>query len=212
MQNIEDLNIFMMCPQLNRGALTELPKGFYVRNCTPEDLDFWMAMHFDNPEDAVAYRSFMQSFFRDCYGGKEDLFFANTLMVCNKKEEVVGTCGLWKAYGQFNSIHWFKVIKSYEGQGIGRALLSEIMKDLPSSIFPIYLHTQAGSYRAIKLYADFGFSIIKGAIGGPRENEIDAALPYLSQQMPAKDFRNLKFQAAPVDFLDILEASTTIEF
>ena len=80
------------------------------------------------------------------------------------------------------------------------ALLSLLLKDLPASELPIYLHTQPESFRAIKLYSDFGFELLIDARFGPRENHLEASLPYLKAQMPAEDFARLRFSAAPPDF------------
>ena len=38
-EEIPDKNIFMMCERLNPGALSELPDGFFVRSCRPDELD-----------------------------------------------------------------------------------------------------------------------------------------------------------------------------
>lgn len=39
-KDIPDLNIFMMCEKLNNNALSELPEGFHIRTCKPEELKY----------------------------------------------------------------------------------------------------------------------------------------------------------------------------
>ncbi|WP_417900949.1 GNAT family N-acetyltransferase [Bacillus haimaensis] len=212
MEEIPDLNIFMMCPSINREALTDLPEGFHVRNLRKEELDIWMAMPFDDPETAKEYKPFMEDFFHTTYGGQDELFFEKTLVVCDKYGEPVATCLLWKAYGRFSTIHWFKVLPSYEGKGIGRALLSIIMKDLKQEDYPVYLHTQPGSYRAIKLYSDFGFDLLSGDRFGSRKNELEESLAILEKCMPKQEFYKLKITEAPEDFKEALESVTTVQF
>lgn len=212
MEEIPDKNIFMMCESLKENALSILPKGFHVRSCKRTEFDIWKTMHFDNPIEAKEYDQFMIDFFETTYGGREDLFFKHTLFVCNNKEEPIATCLLWKAYGEFNTIHWLKVLKKYEGLGIGRALLSIIMKDLPKTAYPIYLHTQPGSYRAIKLYSDFGFQLLSDKKVGNRINDLDECLPILKKYMPDKDYQQLKINQAPSYFLNRLKAFDTVEF
>ena len=124
----------------------------------------------------------------------------------------VATCLLWKAYGLFNTIHWFKTLKGYEGLGIGRALLSVIMKDLAREEYPVYLHTQPGSYRAIKLHSDFGFQIISDERVGHRKNDIEACLSILKKFMPAEHFKGLRIVRAPATFLNELNKFDTAEF
>lgn len=211
-EEISDKNIFMMCERLNHDALSELPEEFFVRNCRPDELDVWKAMPFDEVGFTEEFDRYMMNFFRATYGGKEDLFFAETLFVCDKTDKPIATCLLWKAYNEFNTIQWFKVLKEYEGRGIGRALLSIIMKDLKSEDYPVYLHTQPGSFRAIKLYSDFGFSLLSGDKFGSRKNDLDECLPILKEFMPEKDFQNLKITKAPKEFEKALEGRATVQF
>lgn len=211
-KEIPDKNIFMMCERLNLDALSELPNEYFVRNCRPGELDVWKAMPFDEVGFTEEFDRYMTDFFQATYGGKEDLFFAKTLFVCDGKDKPVATCLLWKAYDEFNTIHWFKVLKEYEGRGIGRALLSIVMKDLKGEDYPVYLHTQPASFRAIKLYSDFGFALLSGEKVGSRKNDLDECLPILKEFMPEKHFRNLKIRQAPKEFEKALERQTTVQF
>ncbi len=208
---IPDKNIFMMCEALNFNSLSELSDEYYVRNCRPDELDIWKSFPFDD-NFTDEYDRFMSDYFSTTYGGKKDLFFNKTLFVCDEKDTPIATCLLWKAYGEFNTIQWFKVLKNFEGKGIGRALLSVIMKDLQSEDFPVYLHTQPASFRAIKLYSDFGFALLSGDKFGGRQNDLDECLPILQEFMPEKDFQNLKIAEAPTYFAEVLSNQTTIQF
>jgi len=211
-EDIPDLDLFMMCPQLDRRALSPLPVGYHIRNCRKDEYETWKAFPFDNPGEADAYADFMTEFFQSTYGGQEDLFFANTLYVCDHNDKPIATCLLWKAYGLFNTIHWLKVVKEKEGLGIGRALLSALLQDLPDTAFPIYLHTQPGSYRAIKLYADFGFTILTDPVIGTRTNDWGACRPILQQYMPKEAFASLRTCSAPAFFIQQLANFETVEF
>lgn len=195
-----DGNIFMMCQRLNRQAFANLPPGFTVRTLRRDELAIWKAMPFDDDYTAE-HAAYMDEFFRITYAAQEETFFARTLVVCDPNDQIVGTCFLWKAYGLFNTVHWFKVVKAYEGRGIGRALLSLLFKDVTDAEMPIYLHTQPESYRAIKLYSDFGFDLLTDKRIGPRENHIEQCLPYLQAMMPRKDYDQLRFTAAPAAFI-----------
>ena len=212
MEELPDKNIFMMCPILNRDALSELPTGYHIRSCRRDELGIWMDMPFDQPEEAIEYRGFMEEFFQTTYGDQEDLFFEQTRFVCDAEDRPIATCLIWKAYGEFNTIHWLKVLKGYEGHGIGRALLSMLLLELSSEDFPVYLHTQPESFRAIKLYSDFGFQLLSDPVIGGRENHLEASLPYLKEQLPAKDFADLQFNTAPKHFLEKLLLQDTIQF
>ena len=211
-EQIPEKNLFMMCQKLEYSALKELPKDYVVRYCRKSELDTWKAMHFDTPELAKEYYNFMTDYFCEVYMPKGDLFFQSCLFVCNRDDKPVGTCFLWKAYDMIWTLHWFKVLKGYEGRGIGRALLSIIMKSLPVDEYPIFLHTQPSSYRAIKLYSDFGFCMLSDTVIGNRRNDLDESLPILQRHMRQSDFEKLKICRAPQYFLDAVCYSDKEEF
>jgi len=197
-KDIPDLNIFMMCDYLNQDALRDIPKGFYVRTCKPEELDVWKAFPFDNDDDKKSYYDYMTEYFNSVYLEKKEEFYLKCLFLCEEKtDKPVSTCFIWKAYNKINTIHWFKTIKEYEGRGLGRALLSYIMSSLDKIEYPIFLHTQPGSFRAIGLYSSFGFKIVTNDIIGYRENHYKESLPILKQFMTPKTFQGLQFTEAP---------------
>ena len=201
-EQIPDKNLFMMCRKLDKDATRELPNGFHVRYCRKNELDIWKAMHFDTPELATKYYDFMKEYFNDIYLPKGDLFFQRCIFVCDQEDKPIGTCFLWKSYNSIWTLHWFKVLKDYEGEGIGRALLSIVMKSLPENEYPIFLHTQPESYRAIKLYSDFGFCLLADPVIGNRQNDLEECLPVLQRYMLQSDFEKLEIGYAPQFFLD----------
>jgi ribosomal protein S18 acetylase RimI-like enzyme len=209
---IPDRNIFMMCESLNRTALSELPVGYSLRNCRHDELDIWKKMPFDNLDLAKEYDSFMTDYFTVTYGGKEELFFAQTLFICDLQDKPIATCSIWKAYDEFNTIQWLKVLREYEGQGIGRALLSIVMQKLEQHDYPVYLHTQPSSFRAIKLYSDFGFSLLSDDKIGIRKNDLDECMPILAEFMPPEFFQQLRITAAPKEFIDLVAKYNTNQF
>lgn len=202
----------MMCEAPELSAFSDMPEGFSVRNCRPDELDVWKALPFDEAATAKEYYQYMTDSFANIYGGQEDLFFANTLFVCDANDQPVATCAHWKSYDAFNAIHWFKVLKGHEGKGIGRALLSIVMRRFGSEDCPVYLHTQPGSFRAIKLYSDFGFKLLSGERFGTRLNGLDESLPILKEFIPEKYFRALKIAPAPESFLRALDVEISPQF
>ncbi|KEO75412.1 GNAT family N-acetyltransferase [Anditalea andensis] len=209
---IPDYNIFMMCDQLNKNALTELSSDYYFRNCRPNELEKWKAFPFDSETIPSEYEDFMNEIIKDSYSVEMETFYKNTIFICNNEDKPVATCSHWKAYSKFNSIHWLKTLKTHEGQGLGRAILSEIMRKFSTKDYPIYIHTQPGSFRAIKLYSDFGFKLLKGGTIGHRVNELEKCLPILSEFMPKKDFDSLEIVDTPSSFIKLLKNETTIQF
>lgn len=213
MQNdIPNLNIFMMCESLNYSALSDLPNGYYFRNCKKDELDIWKAMPFDDAETASEYYNFMTDYFNDVYAEKGDLFFDKCIFVCNKENQPIGTCFAWKAYNTITTIHWWKVSKDYEGRGIGRALLSHILRSITPEDFPVFLHTQPESFRAIKLYADFGFSFLEDKMIGHRKNHYFKSVPVLKELIPEKFYVTFTTSKAPEFFLKAVASSLVNQF
>lgn len=212
MFEIPDLNLFMACESLNRYALSELPADYHIRLCKKSEFDIWASFPFDNRDEALEYRQYMKEYFTNVYGNRKELFYNSCLFVCDKNDAPIATCLLWKSYDEFNFIHWFKVLKDYEGLGIGRALLSFIMRDLKEEDFPIYLHTQPSSFKAIKLYSDFGFKILTNKKIGNTKNDYKECLSILKRCMPSTYFEQLDYSVAPNKFVEKTNRASINEF
>jgi GNAT superfamily N-acetyltransferase len=209
---ISDKILFMMCKALNPDALSELSSIYHVRTCGRDELDIWKKMPFDDSGSAEANYGNMTRFFADVYADKESLFYQKCLFVCDKNDSPIGTCFAWKSYDVISTIHWFKVLLNYEGLGIGRALLSIVMNSFTENDFPVYLHTQPSSFRAIKLYSDFGFALLTDPIIGYRQNDLEECMHILKTNMVQKDFKKLQITEAPVDFLKAVKSSSINQF
>lgn len=210
-KDIPDFNIFMMCEKVNTQAFKEIPTGFHIRNCRRDELNIWKMFPFDTEDDKKNYFNYMSEYFNNVYLPYEDEFYKQCLFICDECDKPVATCFLWKAYQKVYTIHWLKVLKEYEGLGLGRAILTEIMKNIPNEYYPIYLHTQPGSFRAIKLYTDFGFKILTDDKIGNRENNYKESLKYLEYFM--RDYyKNLKYTKSNGIFSEIAEKSNISQF
>jgi ribosomal protein S18 acetylase RimI-like enzyme len=207
-----DLNLFMMCAEPAARAFRTMPAGYHVRSMRPDELGIWKAFPFDDAGEARAYEDFMTRFFDQTYGRNEELFFRNTLFACDSTDRPVATCSSWKAYGAFQSIHWWKTLKSHEGRGLGRALLSAVLRRFSTSDYPVFLHTQPGSFRAIKLYSDFGFKLLSGERLGVRKNDWAESLPILKALLPPTDLARLKVVEPPQSLLLALQDESHPQF
>lgn len=189
---IPNLNIFMKCDKVDTSAYSELPAGYGIRLCKRDELELWKSFPFGESYGREE-KQFMDSYYRNTYENREESFFDKCLFVVDSEDVPVATCFSWKAYGMITTIHWFKTLKQYEGKGIGRALLTEVMKKISSDEYPVYLHTQPSSFRAIKLYSDFGFKIVTNRKVGLRVNGYEESLPILQEFMKEDDYRKLEF-------------------
>ena len=212
MGGMPEYNLFMVCKKPNEEAFSQLPKGFYFDLCRREELGIWMAFPFDSQQQAREYRGFMERYYRDVYSGAEALFFQNCLFVRNRRGAPVATAFLWRAYRRIHTLHWLKVKKEYEGRGIGRALLSRLLRGPGDEDCPVYLHTQPESCRAIKLYTDFGFQLVQDSWVGTWKNDLAESLPILKKLMPAAAYDRLQFSSAPAELHEAVFSSRVREF
>ena len=204
-EDIQNIDIFMMCKKIEKNAFKNFPEEYSIRNLQKNELEIWKKLPYFEYGYTEKDNENMTKWFNLLYGRNIELFYKKCLVVCNKNNEIIGTCFLWKSFdNQINSVHWLKIIPEYENKGIGRALLTILFKEVSKIDLPIYLHTQIGSYKAIKLYSDFGFKILTDKIIGHKSNSIEKTREYLEQYIPEEHFEKLKYTKASKYFLKIL--------
>ena len=200
-----NIHVFMMCNNIDTTAFKDLPEEYSVRCLNKNELEIWKRLPFYEYDYTEKEQEYMTNWYKTFYGINEEFFYKNCLVVCNKKDEIIGSCFLWKSYnGLINSIHWFKIIQEYENRGLGRALLTILLKNVNKIDMPIYLHTQIGSYRAIKLYADFGFEIISNEKICREKNDTNRIKTLLKKYIPEKHYEKIKYIKAPISFIRII--------
>lgn len=90
-------------------------------------------------------------------------------------------------------LHWLAIADDYSGRGYARMLITQVMmlfaKYAPGQ--SIYLHTQPWSYRAIKLYNDFGFCMSRNDVYGTAVNEYEEAMEILEKCMSKETYEKL---------------------
>jgi GNAT superfamily N-acetyltransferase len=194
----------MVCEQIKADAFRELPDGYTVRLCRRDELETWKrVIAFE------AHVDYVTAFYREVYQKHEDEFFRRCTFICDKNDKPVASTFIWRSYGLINTIGWYRVLPEYEGKGLGRAILSAVLK---TAQYPVYLHTQPTSIRAIKLYSDFGFKLITDPIIGSRVNNISESLPFMKKVMPEEYFSRLQFTKADDALLRAVRSSEVSEF
>ena len=108
----------------------------------------------------------------------------------------IGTCIAWfEPKGKHNVpvVHWLAVDDAYAGKGYARMLITQVLVifEKLGEADRIYLHTQPCSYRAIKLYSDFGFCMCKKDTYGTAMNEYAEAIEILKKHMTEEAFHKL---------------------
>lgn len=108
----------------------------------------------------------------------------------------IGTCMAWfehKGKVEVSVLHWLAIDDAYSGKGYARMLITQVLKifEQLDAGQKIYLHTQSASYRAIKLYNDFGFCMTRTDTYGTAVNEFEEALPILKKHMTFDSYSKL---------------------
>ena len=203
-ETIGSLNLFMQCDAPNKSAFQALPDGYSFRLCRRDELEVWKRTVTEEQ-----YVDYVTDFYDKVYANRDDEFYSRCLFVCNTNDKPVASTFIWRSYGLINTVGWYRVLPEYEGKGIGRALLSEA---LTGAEFPIYLHTQPTSARAVKLYSDFGFKLITDPVIGYRKNDLNESLPYLKRILPESDYARLQYTEANDALLKAALTSDVSEF
>lgn len=113
----------------------------------------------------------------------------------NEEKIVIGSCIAWQDKRQDSfvpSLHWLIVDEKYHGMGLGKALCCEILNIFEDQgKFPVYIHTQPWSWKAIFLYLSLGFKLQKTDTFSHYTNEYNKAMAALKQIVTEEQFVSL---------------------
>lgn len=184
-------NTILKCSDY-RDKEIELPEGFSIASYRSGYEKEWAKLEysiedFGSLEEAEKY--FVETYLQDSN------MLTNILFALNKDNEVVGSCIAWrdKKDDKFvSSLHWLVVDEKYQGIGLGRALSTAVMNIYAENAkFPVYIHTQPWSWKAILLYISLGFKLQKTDSFSHYKNEYDKAMTELSKVMTKEQYELL---------------------
>lgn len=138
-----------------------LPDGYHYEFYKDGDIDDWINIHLESGEFTSVSRGY--EIFHDFYDSFiGDLDKRCVFVVDDKSGEKIGTATvslLKKAeYDCFAAVDWVAIKKNYQGKGLARPLISEVLTIAKKNLHKqIILHTQTTTWLAAKLYLDFGF-------------------------------------------------------
>lgn len=165
-------NLILRCDRWERKAPVP-PEGVRLRGWRPGDEAAWAALEheigdFGSPEEARAY-------FVRTYCGQPDAPGRRCLFAEDGEGRVLGTCTAWRdprGEEEIASLHWLAVSPGAQGRGLGKALCRaalEVFRDLGE--FPVYIHTQPWSWKALLLYVREGFRLQRSDCFAAYENQ-----------------------------------------
>lgn len=136
-----------------------------------------------------------ENYFAAAYTQNQDLL-SNVRFLLKGEEEVIGSCIAWqdKDKSSFvSSLHWLIVDEKYHGMGLGKALCCDAMNIFwRQGRFPVYIHTQPWSWKAIFLYLSLGFKLQKKDTFSHYKNEYYQAMNELKKIVREEQFKVLQ--------------------
>ncbi len=150
----------------------------------------YCAGDFGSPEEAEDY--FRQTYMRDMGFLSESGVF-----LLDREGTVIGSCIAWRdrrddCERDVSSLHWLILDEPWQGRGLGRLLCARTMDIFAArGDFPVYVHTQPWSWKAIMLYLSLGFRIRKTDTFSHYANEYADAMRTLKTVLPEADYAAL---------------------
>jgi ribosomal protein S18 acetylase RimI-like enzyme len=180
-------DIIMRADRVSSDFSLRLPENVSIKTYDTGDEKEWAAIETSVGEfDCVikAEERFAKDFLGIPSEARRRCFFA-----LSPQGEYAGTCSAWferTGKNETGLLHWFAVRPEYQGMGIGTALLKRVMQFfVEENTFPVYLHTQTWSHKAIRLYVKAGFCILKDAAFYKNGNDYEQAVTILRSVVPA---------------------------
>lgn len=174
-KNVENRPLLMIIGRKVCDREIPLDPAYHYEAFQPRFKEAWAKLQyevglFDSLQDAQETVEAMS---------KDDSFAENFLFVCDDKNQLVASAGLWPGnhYGISRiRLHYVAVSESAQHHKIGSSMVSKlVMKyDSKPGKYPLYLVTQTNSYGAIAMYSHLGFLPYFGAYEGCSAEQSEA--------------------------------------
>lgn len=178
---------------------TPPPPDYIIRPYQDGDEAHWAAIEasvgeFDHEADALAYweREFRPHL---------DMVRRRSLFAIGPTGEYLGTCTAWEQYDPIPLflIHWVAVRPQAQGLGLGGALVCWAMELFrQAGTFPVTLHTQTWSHKAIRLYHKLGFRPVRSGPACLGRNDYPQAMEVLRQVYTPRQWAALEQSAIDI--------------
>lgn len=181
-RSIPFYNIILKCSRYRSGSIV-LPHGFSFRKFENGDEKAWAALEYAVGDFASEDEA--EQYFVTAYCQNPDDIRERCIFMVNEKDEAVGSCIAWKDWKNNQavpSLHWLVVLPAYQGRSLGRALCRKTMESFwHKGEFPVYIHTQPWSYKAVFLYIQEGFLLQITDTFSDYQNQYEQAIGVLKE-------------------------------
>ena len=174
------------------GSFT-LPDGFTADGYREGDMRAWAEMEVQAGDFKTLEAA--EKCFAERYLTEPELLRDSMVMIRDPAGQGVSCCIAWhhlRKGASIPSLEWLVTREGYEGRGLARATAALIVRKFAErGVFPVYLHTQPWSYKAIWLYHEFGFRLALNDTFHVFENQVRQALPVLETLMPKDKYERI---------------------
>ncbi len=133
------------------------PDGFSVHHLRSDDIGLWV----DIVRDAEQYIDISYDRFYDSFGRDFGEIESRCFILLDSRGCGAATCSAWyrsaffgEDYGQ---LHWLYVRPAFQQKGLGKALISLVLRELKRHHDKTLLITSSARISALKLYLKSGF-------------------------------------------------------
>jgi len=143
----------------------KLPEGFSCSGYRPGFERAWAKLMFSLEQtDSLQHA---EDIFRTEFLARPELLQTQCLFVLDAKGTAVATASIWPGnhFGrELLRIHWVACAGEYQGRGLAKALMTSLLDAtrILGYCDMLYLTSQTWSYKALGLYARFGFEPYQG--------------------------------------------------
>ena len=156
---IEHIPLVMVRDHLRDLPVHAPPAGVTVRSYRRGEQSSWARVETCAGEFPTIGRA-LEHFARE-FGQHEDEMERRCLFAIDDRDGTpVGTATAWYDAGrgpEWGRLHWVGVVPEWQGNGIGRSLVSAALRQMAAAHSKAYLTTQTTSVAAVKIYLDIGF-------------------------------------------------------
>ena len=159
-KTIPYFGVLMTKKNLDSYPRCALPEGFTLSGYKPGFEEAWARLMFELGQTDSSQEA--RDIFRKEFLSEPALLQTRCLFLLDAKNALAATASLWHGnhFGrELLRIHWVACAGEYQGRGLAKALLTALL-DIARALNyrdTLYLTSQTWSYKALHLYARFGF-------------------------------------------------------
>lgn len=164
----DSTNVVMIREHMRDIPQVAFPDGYGVRGMRREDIALWT----DIQRDAEEFLTIGDNLFLGQFGDDLESIGHRCFIVTDPKGRGIGTISAWRSRNwrgkEWGRIHWVALRPSYQGKGLGKAMLTFAMNELAQYHDRVYLDTDLKRIPAISLYLKYGFQPDRSTPEGER--------------------------------------------